>query len=72
MYKTSDAFKEALKTKHPLVRPLVRFLDSNTIFTGEDIDVSAGLVVTEYANTEEDLTIGAAPSSELEMTVLNS
>ena len=72
MYKTSDAFKKALKTKHPLVRPLVRFLDSNTIFTGEDIDVSAGLVVTEYANTEEDLTIGAAPSSELEMTVLNT
>ena len=72
MYKTSDAFKKALKTKHPLVRPLVRFLDSSTIFTGEDIDVSAGLVVTEYANTEEDLTIGAAPSSELEMTVLNT
>lgn len=72
MYTVSSAFLEALKEKHPIVRPLIRFSESPVIFTGEDIDITSGLIVTEYANPEEDLTIGSATSSELQATILNS
>ena len=72
MYSVSAAFKQAVYARGTVVRPLIRFLNDNTFLTGEDIQLNGGLVVTEYFNTEEDLTIGCAPSSQLQVSLLNS
>lgn len=71
MYKVSKEFSKAVYSRGVIVRPLIRFLNDNTFLTGEDIQLSGGLTVTEYLNTEEDLTIGCAPSSQLQTTILN-
>ena len=71
MYRVSEEFSKAVYSRGVTVRPLIRFLNDNTFLTGEDIQLSGGLTVTEYLNTEEDLTIGCAPSSQLQTTVLN-
>ena len=72
MYSVSAAFKQAVYAGGTVVRPMIRFLNDNTFLTGEDIQLNGGLVVTEYFNTEEDLTIGCAPSSQLQVSILNS
>ena len=72
MYSVSAAFKQAVYAGGTVVRPMIRFLNDNTFLTGEDIQLNGGLVVTEYFNTEEDLTIGCAPSSQLQVSLLNS
>lgn len=71
MYRVSEEFSKAVYSRGVTVRPLIRFLNDNTFLTGEDIQLSGGLTVTEYLNTDEDLTIGCAPSSQLQTTVLN-
>lgn len=71
MYNVSEAFKKAVYSKGTIIRPLIRFTNDNTFLTGEDIQLNRGLTVTEYFNTEEDLTIGCAPSSQLQTTLLN-
>lgn len=71
MYNVSNAFKTAVYSRGVTVRPLIRFLNDNTFLTGEDIQLSGGLTIDEYLNTEEDLTIGCAPSSQLNAAILN-
>ena len=70
MYQASSAFREAVYARNAVIRPLVRFLDSPVIFTAEDLQ-AGGLEVAEYVNPDEELTIGAAPSAELKLSVVN-
>lgn len=70
MYQASSAFREAVYARNAVIRPLVRFLDSPVIFTAEDLQAS-GLEAAEYLNPDDDLTVGAAPSAELKLSVVN-
>ena len=70
MYQVSSAFREAVYARNAVIRPLVRFLDSPVIFTAEDLQ-AGGLEAAEYLNPDDDLTVGAAPSAELQMHILN-
>lgn len=72
MYNVSNAFKTAVYSKGVIVRPLIRFINNNTFLTGEDIQIGGGIAVDEYLNTEEDLTIGCAPSSQFRAAILNA
>lgn len=71
MYRVSEAFKRAVYSRNTVIRPLIRFLNDSTFFTGDDIQLEGSLIVSEYLNTEEDLTIGCAPSSQLQVSILN-
>ena len=70
MYQVSKAFLDAIYQRGAVVRPLVRFTETPVIFTGEDLRAGTP-EVTEYVNPDEDLTIGAAPSAELKLSVVN-
>lgn len=70
MYNASTQFHNAVFENSPVERVLFRFADG-TIFTNEDINISAGLKVIEAANLEEELTIGACTAASLDVTVMN-
>lgn len=70
MYNASTEFHKAVFENSPAERVLFRFADG-TVFTNEDINQSSGLKFTEAANLEDELTIGACPSSTIETTFMN-
>ena len=70
MYQVSQAFRDAIYQRGAVVRPLVRFTETPVIFTGEDLRAGTP-EVTEYVNPDEELTVGAAPSAELKLSVVN-
>ena len=70
MYSASAQFHNAVFENSPVERVLFKFADG-TIFTNEDINISAGLKVIEAVNLEEELTIGGCPASSLEATIMN-
>lgn len=68
MYATSSDFHTAVKNGNPQ-KALLIF--SDCVFTDLDISVSDGIHFNEYFNTEEDLAIGQANSSEISFTLFN-
>ncbi|MEA5060683.1 MAG: tail fiber domain-containing protein [Candidatus Pelethousia sp.] len=70
MYHVSEQFHEAVAGPFPSERVLLRFGDG-TFFTGEDIVASKELKWIEALNSEEELTIGSCPASELGFTLHN-
>ena len=70
MYATSTAFKNAIAAGNDQ-RVLLIFSDSNREFSNEDILMSKGIELNEEFNTDEDLSIGLVPSSNISFTLLN-
>ena len=70
MYSTTEQFHIAVLGNSPKERVLFSFTDG-TIFTNEDVMASPGVKIMEAANLEEELTIGACPSSSLSATIAN-
>lgn len=71
MYNVSTMFNAAIVANQDQ-RLLIKWGD-NAILTAEDISATdGGLKYTEYANPDEDLTIGQAVQSALELYLLNA
>lgn len=71
MYNVSTMFNAAIIANQDQ-RLLIKWGD-NAILTAEDISATdGGLKYTEYANPDEDLTIGQAVQSALELYLLNA
>lgn len=70
MYSASEQFHIAVLGNSPKERILFSFADG-TIFTNEDVMANPGVKIMESANLEEELTIGACPSSSLSATIAN-
>lgn len=68
MYTASTAFHEAVADGKPQMAIL---LFEDAVFTNQDIRVDNGVELNEYFNTDEDLSIGQTPSSELTFTLFN-
>jgi hypothetical protein len=70
MYNVSEQFHSAVFENSPETQIMFRFTDG-TVLTNEDIHLASGIKVTEAANYEEELTIGACLSSTLSATFMN-
>jgi len=68
MYACSQAFHDAVANGNDQ-KSLLIF--SDCVFTDEDINVDNGIEFHEYFNTEEDLAIGQALSSEISFSLFN-
>lgn len=70
MYEASAAFSAAIKARRDQ-RALILWGD-DAILTGADISASdGGIKYTEYANPEEDITIGQTVQASIEFCLLN-
>lgn len=68
MYDASDDFHTAVKNGNPQM-PLLIF--SDTVFTAEDIDVTAGIEFDDLFNTEEDIAIGQTLKNNIRFSLFN-
>ena len=68
MYDASDDFHNAVKNGNPQM-PLMIF--SDTVFTAEDIDVTAGIEFDDLFNTEEDIAIGQTLKNNIRFSLFN-
>ena len=68
MYNASADFHSAVKNGNPQM-PLLIF--SDTVFTSEDIDVTAGIEFDDLFNTEEDLAIGQTLKNNIRFSLFN-
>lgn len=68
MYACSEEFHRAVANGNPQMAMLI-FNDA--VFTNEDIDVTSGIELNDYFNTEEDLAIGQALSNEIYFGLFN-
>lgn len=69
MYTFSQTLQTALAAGNPQ-RALIEFED-DTVFTNEDIVMSAGIQLSTQFNSDTDLTIGGCPSAEIHFALLN-
>lgn len=68
MYSASNAFHTAVANGAHQIALLI-FEDS--VFTNDDINVTAGIQFNDYFNTDEDLSIGQALSNEISFRIFN-
>lgn len=68
MYNVSQDFHEAVKAGKPQMA-LLMFDDA--VFSNDDISLDRGIEFTELFNSDEDLSIGGTPSSQLSFTLFN-
>ena len=70
MYAISETLQQAIYENRPQ-RVLFEFENGNTVFSNEDIAVSAGVKLLAPFNAENDVTVGLTPSAQLTFTMLN-
>jgi len=68
VYNVSNAFHQAVAQGKPQMAMLI-FPDA--VFTNPDINVDNGIEFGDYFNTNEDVSIGMAPSNELRFSLFN-